>query len=43
MMTMWELMRQAAYVRHYTLWLACGANPATWPMHVAVITAVYGY
>lgn len=36
------LMREAAYARHFVLWVACGANPAMWPLHVAVITAVYG-
>lgn len=40
---MMALMREAAYVRHFALWLSCGANPLTWPLHVAVITAVYGW
>lgn len=43
MMFAWALMRQAAYSRHLAVWVAFGANPATWPLHVAVITAVYGW
>ncbi len=36
------LMRQAALMRHYWLWVACGRNPQTWPLHLTMIRAVYG-
>jgi hypothetical protein len=40
---MWHLMRQAAIARHYAVWVACGRNRKTWPLHMAMIRAFYGY
>lgn len=39
-MIIWHLMRHWAIVRHAVV--NCG-NPYTWPAHMAVIRAVYGY
>lgn len=36
-------MRDAAYSRHYLVWLAFGANPRTWHLHEEMIRAVYGF
>jgi hypothetical protein len=40
---MWHALRAAAIVRHRLVWAACGRNPDTWPLHMAMIRAVYGY
>lgn len=42
-MLMWMMLRQAAIARHRLAWEAAGANPATWPVHMAMIRAVYGF
>jgi hypothetical protein len=41
MMT-WYTLRIAAVMRHGIVWAACGCNPMTWPLHMAMIRAVYG-
>jgi hypothetical protein len=40
---LWHWMRMAAIARHRVAWVAAGSNPATWPLHMAAIRAVYGY
>lgn len=42
-MCLWIAMRNAAFWRHYAVWLACGADPADWPPHERLIRAVYGF
>jgi hypothetical protein len=42
-MLAWHMLRMAAIGRHRIVWRACGSNPATWPTHMALIRAVYGY
>jgi hypothetical protein len=39
----WHMLRAAAIVRHRLVWRACGRNPQTWPAHMRMIRAVYGY
>jgi hypothetical protein len=42
MVHIWNMLRCAAIMRHRMLWLACGANPDTWELHMSVIRLVYG-
>jgi hypothetical protein len=42
MRTAWEIMRLAAHMRHGVVWMACGCNPLTLPLHVAAVEAFYG-
>jgi hypothetical protein len=40
---LWHMMRMVAIARHRAVWIAEGAKPETWPAHMALIRAVYGY
>ena len=38
---MWDILRIAAVIRHRVVWRMFGSNPLTWPLHKAMIEAVY--
>ena len=40
---MWIMMRNSAWARHRIAWRLAGSDPDTWPLHEAMIRAVYGW
>jgi hypothetical protein len=37
-----RVLKAQAHARHMALWLSCGCNPMTFPLHILAVEMLYG-